>query len=122
MHRLRETGHTITYDWTQQVEEVGPSHENEKAQDPEFLHECAVADVQGVRDCDWFVAIGNKDACGTLIELGIAVGLKKPIYILDIAEFRYSIFWRLPQVFTVHDEDVLVSAFSSNVATQVNFA
>jgi nucleoside 2-deoxyribosyltransferase len=123
MNQLREQGHTITFDWTKQVEQVGPSHQNELAKDKTFLRECAKSDINGVRECDWFVAIGHPEACGTLIEMGVAIAEKKPIYVLDLDEFRYSIFFELDQISRVHSEAILLQAFSpdNNVARAVDF-
>lgn len=93
---LRSSGNEVTFDWTYNVEEVGPDHENEAARDGAFLLKCAIDDVYGVKTAQHVVAIGHPKACGTLVEIGIAIARGTPISL--IGEFPPSVFWHLPQV------------------------
>jgi nucleoside 2-deoxyribosyltransferase len=88
---LREHGHTITYDWTEcEVSNV----------------EQAILDLRGVADADILVGVFEKDTAykGSLVELGAALALGKPVYILGDAPVIYDcIFFRHPHVRRVND-------------------
>lgn len=107
MSAIREAGHEITFDWTYQVEDVGPSHENESAQDPAFLAQCADRDMYGVRRAHRLVAIGHPRVCGTLVEVGMA--LRQGIPVDLIGEFPPSVFWELEQITKYPDEKAFLA-------------
>lgn len=69
---LRDRGHTITYDWTQQEEEGA------------VLHCCALNDASGVIEADSLVArlVNPLPYRGALAEIGMAIGLGKRVYII----------------------------------------
>lgn len=103
MQQLRDSGHEITFDWTGNVEHVGPDRENEAAaKDDEFLLKCATDDVYGVKRAQGLVAIGHPDLCGTLVEVGMAIMRGIPVAL--IGDFRPSVFWKLPQVSSFKSE------------------
>ncbi|MFH1352435.1 MAG: hypothetical protein ABIH68_02545, partial [bacterium] len=76
MAHLRGKGHTITFDWT-----------DSKYQNREETPEDAVACLNGVRDCEVFIGVFVKPYKyqGSLVELGVALGLKKKVHIIGDA-------------------------------------
>jgi len=68
---LKAVGHTITHDWTR-----SPRGLSKRAQ--------ALLDTRGVLDADILVIIFEKDLGykGAYTELGVALALGKPVYIL----------------------------------------
>lgn len=71
---LRQHKHTITLDWTNH-----DHPESDKEQE-----EWAIADIEGVKQCDILIALFLRDYRyrGALIEVGVALGLGKPVIIL----------------------------------------
>ena len=72
MELLERNGHTITCDWTMHIE----SSEMGKL-------EYAVEDIEGIKKCDIFVLDAEGKSNGKMIEVGIALILKKPIYVIE---------------------------------------
>lgn len=72
MDRLIDAGHWVTYDWTEQ-EQASPRQ--------------AILDLSGVAGADVVVFVFEKDLPyrGTYAELGAALALGKPVYILGHA-------------------------------------
>ena len=68
-------GHEITVDWT--------GHVNPKSQS--VLQEWAIRDVEGVLDCDTYIGIFTNGSNGALVELGVALGLGKRVWIIGNA-------------------------------------
>lgn len=90
--KLKQTGWHHTYDWTQ----------NEKANSLEELQKIGMLEKQAVDAADVVVVLlpGGK---GTHIELGMAIALKKKIFLYDsIGEAKNvpttSTFYHLPEV------------------------
>jgi hypothetical protein len=86
MYLLQQVGHTITYDWTR-------CEVNNREQ--------AILDLRGVADCDVFVGIFEEDVTykGALVELGAALSVGKPVYILgDAPTIRTCIFFKHPHI------------------------
>ena len=86
MYMLQAVGHEITYDWT--TCEVSNRQQ-------------AILDLRGVADADVFVGIFEQEASykGALVELGAALALGKPVYILgDASVTRDCIFLKHPHV------------------------
>ena len=81
--RLEAEGHSITYDWT-------VHNENELSK-----KECALADTQGVIDCDLLLLKAHVKGKGQYSELGMAIALKKPSIIIDDGEST-NIFFHHP--------------------------
>ena len=81
---LRNAGHEITVDWT-------TNSQNSRVQ--------AIKDLRGVADADILVAVFEKDLPykGTYVELGAALALGKPVYILG-PNARKCIFLKHPNV------------------------
>lgn len=89
--QLIAAGHTITHDWTKE--------ESSSGYDPDLMARHAVADKAGVLAADAFVGIFEKDLrySGAVAELGIAVAMGIPIYILGNFVDR-NVFAYLPEV------------------------
>lgn len=112
---VRELGGEITYDWTVDVERIGPDHEK-VAITPEDAQVLAVKDRAGV----WalsplfnsaidglLIALAHPQATGTLWELGMAAALQIPT--IMVGPFRYSVFQELPNVRCVPDDNALLA-------------
>lgn len=102
---LRELGHQITWDWTitDEFDEHGECKHvkdtgfiDEQQIPPERLQWYAEQDKRGAREADAVVLVWEPDLCGALIEVGVAIGAEKQV--LVIAQQRWTVFWRLPQV------------------------
>jgi hypothetical protein len=89
--QLIAAGHTITYDWTTNTEISAAQ---------------ARADLDGVRTADALVLVAERDLpyCGSLVEVGIALGCDIPIYVIGCALDR-CIFLLLPSVTKVSCDD-----------------
>lgn len=99
---LRDNGHRITCDWTDhEYPEVGQEH---------LLRWYAVADINGVVACDLLIAIFQEEYRyrGALVEMGAALALGKPVWVLGEAE-RSCIFMEHPLVTTMRTEHELLS-------------
>lgn len=86
MFDLTSAGHHITYDWT--ICEVADINS-------------AIADLRGVLDADAYVGVFEKDLPykGALIEMGVALGMGIPIYIIgDALNLSNCIFLYHPNV------------------------
>lgn len=90
--QLRAAGHVITYDWTG---------------DEQVSTQQAMNDLNGVLTADAFVLIAESHDVtytGSLVELGIALGIGLPIYLLGDALMtsrdrqESCIFMHLPQI------------------------
>jgi len=80
---LRMYGHSITVDWT---DHELPEGEDANAQ--QFLEKWAVIDIDGVRECDYLVALfeERRHQRGAMIELGAALGCGKLVIVVGHAE------------------------------------
>lgn len=86
MDLLKQAGHTISHDWAN-AEEVSRKQ--------------ALMDLRGVADCDVFVGIFDKELAykGALVELGAALALGKPVYIIgEWSGIHECIFFRHPGI------------------------
>lgn len=88
MDKIQDLGHTITYDWT--VDE-----ENAEG----YPVQNTINDAMGVKVCDVLVCrfIKKNMYRGALVELGIALGLGKRIYVIG-HEADACIFTNHPNV------------------------
>lgn len=87
--KLREAGHEITWDWTQE----DASHLPFKS--PEyyaFLEACGERDRIGVLEADAVVALMHEECRDTLTEIGIAIGAGKRVIAVEPYR-RYSVFF-----------------------------
>lgn len=79
MTNMLSLGHKITCDWT--------DHEYPTENIEAKLMDYAIADIQGVIDCEVFIFYAVKffDYRGALVEMGAALALGKPVYIIGKA-------------------------------------
>lgn len=72
---LMALGHTHTYDWTQ----------NERAASIDALRSIGEEEVAGIQTAD-FVVILLPGGNGAHVELGIALGTNKPVFLYDLGD------------------------------------
>jgi nucleoside 2-deoxyribosyltransferase len=79
MELFRIIGHKITCDWT--------THEYPTENIKDKLRDYAVTDIRGVADCDVFIfyAISQLGYRGAFCEMGAALALGKPVFIIGDA-------------------------------------
>jgi nucleoside 2-deoxyribosyltransferase len=85
MNQLENLGHSITYDWTTQEQESSVQAAN---------------DIKGVQQADCVVGLFEWDFVykGALIEVGAALGLEKPVFVLGDALITKTLFFKHPLV------------------------
>jgi hypothetical protein len=85
MQDMEAEGHHITYDWT-----VGLQVDASQA----------IADLNAVITCDAlvFLAAEEYNYQGALIEIGAALGLGKPVYVIGTASVTKTLFFKHPLV------------------------
>jgi len=80
-------GHEITHDWTM-AQSVGGRAE-------------AIDDMEGVRDADALLFV-NVDPdllyAASLVEVGMALALDKPVYFINTTHMARNVFYHLPGV------------------------
>jgi hypothetical protein len=93
---VRHTGHTLTYDWTHDVEEHGANISTSQR----VREECALKDAKGVYACALLIAVGSPHYMnGTLWECGMAAAWSIPTWLIDWELCpTHSIFEALPNV------------------------
>lgn len=114
-------GYTITHDWTrtQEFDESGhPIAADPNDMPPEIIKMHAENDVRGVRNADFLVVLGDADLCGALIEVGIALALRIPIYV--IKPKRWTIFYGMDEFVLVDHEDDVRFLFGLEVLNPEN--
>jgi hypothetical protein len=109
MDQLTAAGHVVTHDWTR-TEEFGedghPAFADESGIPKERLAMHAADDVRGVRTADLVVAVADTPLCGALIEIGVALAVGVPVWV--VAPWRWTIFWEHDLVRTFHSIDGVV--------------
>jgi hypothetical protein len=75
---LRDDGHTITHDWTNESSEGMDGAALEA-----YLQGCADKDVEGVETADALLLLNHNLMAGGFTEFGIAIGAKKFIVVID---------------------------------------
>ncbi len=78
MSALRAAGHTITYDWTRDL--ADPSQT--PAQQYAHLQACGANDFRGVVAAQAVLLINHQEARDAMVEFGIALGLRTPVWVL----------------------------------------
>jgi hypothetical protein len=96
-------GHRVTYDWTQDVEQIGDDGNIDT--DPQRRAHLAGLDVEGVRAADLLVLLPYDGWTGALIECGIAIERDIDIFLVGDPP-RDSIFFDLHMVRRVDPEDL----------------
>ncbi len=100
-------GHVVTHDWTGE-----DSTGLEGAERSAYMGRCAVEDLEGVRKADAVVVLAHPALFGGMVEVGVAIGLGIPVYVVG-AESRECVFWFLdPSEIELCDsvEDALMAA------------
>jgi len=104
----RDAGCTITFDWTGEDGEIRESWEDA----PDRAQTLSERERRAVADADLVVLVWavseNGGPVGALLEVGMAMALKKRIIIVGPA--RESVFWYLPEVARVENLDALKEA------------
>lgn len=77
MAQLKEQGHHITHDWTNENSDGLKGVELE-----EYLMRCAEADLKGVQDCDLLLLLNHPHGKGMFTELGFAIALNKQVLVV----------------------------------------
>jgi nucleoside 2-deoxyribosyltransferase len=103
METLKEAGHTITYDW---------AHDFDSAEDfdEKQTQELAVAERKGVQAADVLVYLWEDDQESARYEVGMAMGLEKPIVV--VAQESSLFFW-LPEVTHVDSDEEIIDALKA---------
>ena len=98
---FRAEGHEITHDWT------GESVEGLRGTEASTLLQCCAMDDQaGAQNCDVLVLLHNDKCKGALVEMGIALGLEKPVIVVGgRLSLDTAIFYWHPDVFHVTNID-----------------
>ena len=83
---LESYGHKITVDWTDH--ELPNELNDNPVNTQKFLEKWAVIDIDGVRECDYLIALflEKRHQRGAMIELGAALGCRKLIIVVGHAE------------------------------------
>lgn len=92
--RFTAAGINITYDWTKHGQVF----------DEKLLEEYGIAELNGVRDADLFFML-QPGRSGTHVELGIALGLNKPVIIVTSERIELKTFYFVPNVFRFQSVD-----------------
>ncbi len=100
---LREAGHTITFDWTNE----DSSGKSGKAR-IDYLKLQALSDELGVQACDVFVLLHDDNCRGGFIELGMALAYEKIVIVICGRNRPHPvIFYHDP---SIHHFDTIESA------------
>lgn len=95
MAQLREQGHVITHDWTNENSDGLKGAELE-----EYLLKCANADLKGVQDCNLLLLLNHPHGKGMFTELGFAIALKKDVLIVR-PKVAHNVFFHMEKCKTV---------------------
>ncbi|MDQ4143131.1 MAG: nucleoside 2-deoxyribosyltransferase, partial [Actinomycetota bacterium] len=101
INHLTALGHDVTFDWTA-VPHLKPYERNHAAS-----ARTAALEVDGVKQSDIVIVLAHEDGIGMYVELGIALGTGKQVYIVSKGSSR-SMFFHHPLVTIVNSiDDVL---------------
>lgn len=92
---LREHGFDISYDWTKAHDEF-PKLTSAVQRDVYQLEQ-AKRDLKGALEADFQLCLGHEKIRGGMVELGVALAIGCPIFIVD-ARLCDNVFFHLPQV------------------------
>ena len=106
MAHLARAGHEVTLDWTT-IEHLKPYDENTDAS-----AKAAALEVQGVKEADVLVVIAHDRGVGMYVELGVALGSAKPVYVVSKRPSR-SMFFHHPLVTVVRSVDELTKRLNA---------
>ncbi len=94
MSLLKENGHTITFDWTINIE-------NSSEQDKEK----AIIEREAIRNCDALVYLWDENQESARYEAGMAMGLGKKVI---VSGNHKSFFFQLPEIVSVETDDRII--------------
>jgi len=106
MEALKYWGHEITHDWTVHETEDGHSR-----------REHAVLDIDGVIKADALVLVWYPDMRGAFVEMGVALGLNKSVYLIGWPRDD-TIFYDHPLVIRCGDQREFFSEYRQKVAAK----
>lgn len=86
MDQLEALGHQVTFDWTR-IEHLKPYEANAEAS-----ADAAVLEVEGVKQADALVVIAHERGVGMYVELGVALGMGKHVYVVWPGSSRTMFF------------------------------
>jgi hypothetical protein len=101
MTALRGRGHQITFDWTS-IDHLRPYEENAAPS----AH-AAELELAGVAAADALVLLADERGVGMYVELGAALALGKPVYVVTAPPARTMFFFH-PLVHIVRDTEELL--------------
>lgn len=107
MSRLRDMGHEITHDWTQESAEGVAADALD-----EFLTECAVKDMYGVKTADVVLLINHKNGQGMWTELGMAIAWEIPVFFVFPTRTPTNVFTHINGVETYDEMDTTMMAIN----------
>ena len=94
---IRNEGHEITFDWTENYSENNWSED-------------ALKEKEGIRKCDIFIYLWCEDAESARYEAGMAMGLDKPIIVSEAPD---SFFYHLPNITRISSDIEILSTISN---------
>ena len=104
MKKLREAGHTITYDWA-------TDFDNAEDFDAKRTQELASDELTGVKAADCLEYLREEDQESARYEAGMAMGLGIPVLVVADHE---SLFFHLPAVQQVESDDQITDVIEQN--------
>ena len=84
---VRNAGYEVTFDWTQ-IEHLKPYDEN-----VEKCREAALLESRGVLDADALIVLAHPAGVGMYLEMGIAIGRGKPVFVVTDGPSRSMFFY-----------------------------
>lgn len=100
MQELISAGHTITFDWTADIEEENQEDKVTKA----------LKEREAVRECDALVYLWKGNQESARFEAGMAMGLRKKVIVVTDHE---AWFFALPEVIQVNSDDQILLALGT---------
>lgn len=100
MKELIDAGHTITFDWTIDIESQPEQDKPAKA----------LKEREAVRECDILVYLWKDTQESARFEAGMAMGLRKKIIVVTDHK---AWFFALPEVVQVDSDDQVISTISA---------
>jgi len=94
MSLLKENGHTITFDWTINIE-------NSSEQDREKV----IIEREAIRNCDALVYLWDENQESARYEAGMAMGLGKKVI---VSGNHKSFFFQLPEIVSAETDDKII--------------
>lgn len=88
--KLKDLGHEVTHDWTEMENADLPRPYNEHL---ELVRDFALKDIDGAKEADVFVILGDQSGTGMYVEFGAALAMGAKIYAVgeynDITVFHF---------------------------------